>query len=233
MTRQSQKAQELAYANCAAVLLHEGWILKPLEKPDFCVCMGAEEFGLEVVTVYWNGAGRSKGSKARELEGRNESKVRRLKQRYYEKGGVPIQVKFLGDLDRADEESLIAGMLSCVCQCPKEIGSHREFRIEGIKLFVTMVPDEIKCQGWVLVDDRVGYVGSLNLRSLQEIVDDKGKSLDTYKEHFSSVSLLVVADRTLNSGKIVAEQVVALRNPGFRDIYFLSYPESIQKIMRH
>jgi hypothetical protein len=54
--------------------------------------------------------------------------------------------------------------------------------------------------------------------------------LPLYKQEYEIIKLLLVADRSFNSGKLIDVDQLAVSNPGFRAIYFMSYPESIQHV---
>ena len=83
---------------------------------------------------------------------------------------------------------------------------------------------------WVFVDDRVGWLKRTTASDLQHAVNRKQNNLPLYKQKYESIELLLVADRSLNSGKLLDADHLAVTNPGFRAIYFMSYPESIQRV---
>jgi hypothetical protein len=100
-----------------------------------------------------------------------------------------------------------------------------------VKVFVTAVPKELSdYRHWQCVDDRVGWVREATNEHLQRAVDRKSTSLPLYLEKFSVVDLLLVADRTMNSGRMRSTSALSVRNPGFRAVYFLSHPESAARV---
>jgi hypothetical protein len=54
--------------------------------------------------------------------------------------------------------------------------------------------------------------------------------LAAYKAKYERIDLLLVADRVFGSGRLSLLADVQVKNPGFDNIYFLSYPEAIQRI---
>jgi hypothetical protein len=76
---------------------------------------------------------------------------------------------------------------------------------------------------WVVVHDRVGWVSDEG-KFLQREIDAKAPKLADYRKEFSVVRLLVVADRTHNSGKLILEDEFRPDLQGFDAVYFFSYP---------
>jgi hypothetical protein len=81
---------------------------------------------------------------------------------------------------------------------------------------------------WLLVDDRVGWTREVTSTDLQSAINKKAVKLRLYKQKYTDIDLLLVADRTFNSGKLLPAHNLVIQNPGFRRIYFLSYPEAIE-----
>jgi hypothetical protein len=65
---------------------------------------------------------------------------------------------------------------------------------------------------------------------LQAAINRKGKNLSLYRDKYAEIDLLLVADRILNSGHLLQDEQIVVSNPGFRSIYFLSYPEAIHRV---
>ncbi|MGA1845355.1 MAG: toll/interleukin-1 receptor domain-containing protein [bacterium] len=78
------------------------------------------------------------------------------------------------------------------------------------------------------VDAREGGVYEEYQRIMHRL--DELESLRRKPNKPTSEILLLVADRTFDSGKLIEADCIVVRNPGFRAIYFLSYPESIEHI---
>ena len=58
----------------------------------------------------------------------------------------------------------------------------------------------------------------------------KAKNLPRYHSPYSEIDLLLVADRTYNSGRLEGIDGLKVENRGFRAIYFMSYLESIHRV---
>ena len=80
------------------------------------------------------------------------------------------------------------------------------------------------------VNDRVGWLRRTTAADLQHAINRKEANLPLYKQKYDNIELLLVADRTFNSGKLVDTNDLVVSNPEFRAIYFMSYPDSIQGV---
>src|SRR5258705_7445923 len=111
---------------------------------------------------------------------------------------------------------------------PRYPGSRVEFEAVGVKGFLTPLSSNFDSYSrWLLVNDRVGWLRDIRSVELQRAVDKKAANLALYKQKYRSTALLLVADRTFNSGRLAMSDNLAVQNPGFRAIYFMSYPESV------
>lgn len=222
------KVRERLYAESAAQLLDIDWSFGEISEPlDFEVRSAHEVFGLEVRQVFADGEATF-GSLSRRAESGNQSRIRDIASRYYSQGGRPLSVKFLGALATAEIQPLVERMLR---EAPATPFERHTISVGGIKVFLTTVPEYLgNYQYWVCVDDRVGWVREVTNKDLQHAVDRKGDKLSLYLTKYPTVDLLLVADRTVNSGRLSSADSLSVKNPGFRAIYFLSYPESITRV---
>lgn len=222
------KVQERIYAETAAKILDVNWSFVDIEEPlDFEVRAADERFGLEVRQVFVDPESSS-GSALRQAEGINQRHIRDIASRYYEQGGRPLLAKFLGSLEGAKIPSLVKCMLREAPHFPFESNT---VSAHGVKVFLTAIPAEFgNYRRWVYLDDCVGWVNEISNEVLQHAVDRKKDNLPKYLEKYSIIDLLLVADGTVNSGRMISVDSLSVQNPGFRAIYFLSYPLTVTQI---
>lgn len=222
------KVQERIYAETAAQLLGVNWSFGEITEPlDFEVQAADERFGLEVRQVFVD-TEATFGSPSRRAEGENQSRIRDIASQYYSQGGRPLSVQFLGPLMDAEIQPLVECMLHKAPLSPFQTNT---ISVGRVKAFLTAVPDILgNYQRWVYVDDRVGWVREITNEDLQHAVDRKKDKLGLYLAKYPIIDLLLVADRTVNSGRMSSAGSLSVQNPGFRAIYFLSYPESVTHV---
>jgi 2-methylaconitate cis-trans-isomerase PrpF len=73
----------------------------------------------------------------------------------------------------------------------------------------------------------VGWVGRDPVLAIEAALLSKKDKYTTYRAVAEDIRLLIVADRTQNSGKLVLEADTRLDITPFRAAYFLSYPDSL------
>jgi hypothetical protein len=82
---------------------------------------------------------------------------------------------------------------------------------------------------WFNVNHRVGWVDQNPMPNIDVAIRKKAAKLPIYRQAAGSdIRLLLVADRTHNSGKFALEKQTPLDGRGFSVVYFFSYPESIK-----
>lgn len=223
----ASKVLERIHAESASRLLGEGWNLVEIPEPlDFEVHRGENIFGLEHTQVFKGQVGASGSAEKRNESGRQRM-LAQLARSYYQAGGVPIRAQFLGSLP-VETVGLVQSMVQ---NAPDQEFERQVFKVGALKVFITRIPNSFgHYNRWDLVNDAVGWVGSTSHELLQAAIDAKQPKLAAYHEKYEDIELLLVADRILNSGKLRLTEVPLLRNPGFRRILFLSYPESIHQI---
>lgn len=59
------------------------------------------------------------------------------------------------------------------------------------------------------------------------------ENLSLYRDKYTEIDLLLVADRLLNSGRLLQDEEIVVSNPGFRRIYLLSYQEAAGRECSH
>ncbi|MBY6089508.1 hypothetical protein [Maritimibacter alkaliphilus] len=216
-----QKRQEENWARLAARELNVDWKLKRFERPDFSVLCNGLEFGLEVTECHIGILGR-KGSSWRATEIHNRKLLDRARRDYESETGLILRLDYLGDATVKSMNELVAALLNAPLETLEVTDPKIEIHLSSAKVFVGRAINH----QWVFVKDCVGWVsrdGSL----LQKVVDKKSEKLATYRESFRDVRLLVVSNRTSNSGKLKLESSYPLSLKGFDVVYFFSYPEKL------
>lgn len=223
-----QKAQERIYAETAAKLMNSQWTLGDIEEPlDFEIQQEGEKFGLEIRQIFIDSENRS-GSPSKKKEAENMQLIYKLADQYYSYGGTPILAKFLGLLSKIDLKLLAEHMRAAAPAYP---GPNITINIAEAKIFITPLPTSFSNYSrWVFINDKLGWINSVTSSALQHVINQKESRLSLYKKKYESIDLLLVADRSFNSGKLTITNNITITNPGFRTIYFMSYPDSIQRI---
>ena len=81
---------------------------------------------------------------------------------------------------------------------------------------------------WHNVNERVGFVNLNSHEIVAAAIERKAKALTRYRvDAGSDVRLLLVADRTMNSGKLKLVEEKEFDLHGFNSVYFFSYPEAV------
>lgn len=223
----ASKVQERIYAEKAAKLLSADWHLVGISEPlDFEVHSGAETFGLEVRQVFIDVEAEF-GSPAKKNESENDKAVSNLSKRYYEAGGPPILAKFFGVLPYKTD-ALVESLVSNAPLYPEQ---RITLELPEIKVLLTRLPASSPYHPrWQVLPDIIGWVKRVTSADLQPAINKKEGNLALYKKKYDDIELLLVADRTFNSGKLIVSDKPEVTNPGFRAIYFMSYPESIERL---
>lgn len=218
------KVSERIYAESAARLLGVSWRFVEIPEPlDFEVQSEREAFGLEVRQVFADKE-CAFGSPTRRIEAQNQNHIRDIASQYYRSAGPPIAAKFLGPVTDVEIDLVVERMMIEAPASP--FARHTIYAGDHLKVFLTALPKEFgNYSQWVCVNDRVGWVGETTQDDLQHAVDRKTANLPLYLAKYPIIDLLLVADRTVNSGRIRATTTLSVQNPGFRAVYFLSYPE--------
>jgi hypothetical protein len=221
------KVLERIHAESAARLLGYEWQLAEIPEPlDFQVQFGGRTFGLEIRQVFADQE-QAFGSPSKRSESLNAKIVRRLADRYYLRGGMPIAAKFVGPVQAVNTDEIVAAMLGHSLAYP----SRTVIEIGRLKVYMSAVPSELRgYHHWLYIDDRVGWLRPATSQELQAAVDRKADNLVLYKQRYKDVVLLLVADKTFNSGRMNVNEDLSVLNPGYTEIYFLSHPEAAVRV---
>lgn len=225
-----KKRKEQHFVEEAARLLGESWSAAARECPDFIIGTSGSHFGLEVSEVYLGPSGE-RGSSAKETESQNHRWLNKICREVEERDKVKLDVAFLGKRSDPARAAILAA-LSAEDFANRPVGHRMEpppddgdsesepehgrlWATKAIHSRATFVQDS---SGWVSTDTAI----------LQEAISRKAFKLANYREAVKDVRLLLVADRTRNSGKLMARGNIAVDPCGFDVIYFLSYPVKIE-----
>jgi hypothetical protein len=224
VTRPSKKSRERFLAEEAGKLLCRNWKLRPdCESPDFIVTEGEKQFGLEVIEIFIGPQSRS-GSTTKRMESDAQHRVNAIRREYEAIANIALRVQFVGDISTENLETVVPALLA-EDFASKPIAHHivvdegRGLRVHATKVFRAE---------WFYVNDRVGWVDRGAIRYIADAVERKAGELQRYmKAAGSDIRLLIVADRILNSGKLVLDERAPLDLHGFRVVYFYSRPETV------
>jgi hypothetical protein len=224
----ASKVQERIYAERAIKLLAADWTLSNIPEPlDFEARAGSYRFGLEVRQVFAGGE-KTYGSPLRRNESINDGLIYSLAEQYYAAGGRPITAQVLGNLSKADIEQTAQRMSAGAPLLPWDSTA---FHLNEMQVYMTTLPSSLdRYSRWTVVGDHVGWAREITRDELQAAVERKKRNLALYKAKYSDIDLLLVADRIFNSGRLVQADGITIDNPGFRNVYFMSYPESVHRV---
>lgn len=227
MTRRLQKEHERFFVEKAAELLGKIWTLADCECPDFIVTEGAQQFGLEVRSLFTGKQSRV-GSHMKREESETQQAVDALRREYKATTNIPLSVKLVGDMCNKNITKVVPTLVAKDLSS-KQIGHHDVFDIDvgtrGLRVHVTRAFDD----DWFCVNHRVGWVDCDPIKRIADAIEEKSKNLPRYRETAGlDIRLLIVANRIYNSGKLMLgkRDVPALQ--GFQVVYFLSSPLSVK-----
>lgn len=226
MTAEIQKWLELRYATKTYEKLGKSWSITPAPNesdwPDIMVVEEGQNFGLEVREIFPDES--TKGSDNRKNEASNDKTIRDIAKAYYEGEKLPICVKFIGEI--SDQITIVNELWAA----SKHMADMDQLRIELSSttiMYLRKLPSSFENYSrWTYVSDGVGWVGKLDTDFVQGKIDEKAAKLDKYTRNIDDVRLLLVCNRELNSGKFVYPPEGTVKLSGFKEVYFLSYPES-------
>ena len=162
------------------------------------------------------------------MESNNSQKICAIADKYYELSESTIKVNFLG---RLENEERILSELNSINPDLAEFENVRLEPFRGCVLHVTKLPLKLgKYKRWTYVSDRVGWVGELSDGLIQEKVNEKSKNIEKYSQRISDIRLLLVCNPGLNSGKFTYTPSGLIDCGGFKEVYFLSYPQSVCRL---
>jgi hypothetical protein len=227
MTKRRQKIEERLFAERAIALLGENWTIRETDNerewPDLLIETATGPFGLEVRKIYIDEAPR--GSPKRGAESSGVRLLREVAGLYYAEGAPPARVQFYG---RPGDPAILAGDLTSMIPS-MQIWERKKVIYDSQRwMHVCRLP--AKCaefRRWDIVSDSVGWVGVIDSSVVQRAIQGKSAKVARYKVHIEDVRLLLVSDRTRNSGKQRFADSPCISGAGFNQIYLLSFPDEL------
>lgn len=196
------------------------------EWPDLVIETATGPFGLEIRKLYADEV--SGGSSRRAAESSRTRFLKEVASTYYERGAPPVRVQCYGmpdDLSRFADD--LAAMVPVM-----QPWERKKVTYDGGR-WVHVCRLRAECgeySRWDVVSDSVGWVGVIDPSIVQAAIQAKSINLPRYKVHVEDVRLLLVCDRTRNSGKHLFGHLPAIERAGFNNIYLLSFPDEIYQI---
>jgi hypothetical protein len=223
LTRLAKKNRERFFVEETARSLEKTWSFgEDREHPDFVITEDGRQFGLEVCEIFMGPQGRG-GSDMKAKESASQHSVNALRLEYEAIANIPLGVKFVGDMSAANMAAVVPALVAADLPS-KPIAYHFEIDTgKGLRVHVTKAlrPD------WYSINDRVGWVDRNPHKIIADAIEKKADELTRYKESAGSdIRLLLVADRILNSGKLLLEERGVFDFHGFQAVYFFPYPEA-------
>lgn len=230
MTRSSKKERERLFVEKAAELLGKTWCLgqdRDRENPDVIVTEGGQQFGIEVCEIF-TGPQSKAGSRNKREESDTQKAVNALRQKYESKEGIPLIVKFVGDMSDENMAAVLPA-LEAMNLSSKPSGHHDITEVDEGKAKLRVHVTRALQANWFSVNDRAGWVDRNPVDRITKEIEKKSEKLPGYRKctGLNDMRLLVVANRIMNSGKLSLQECPALDIRGFQIVYFLSYPESV------
>ncbi len=224
----NKKERERLFVERAAELLGKRWCLDPdRESPDFIVTEGAQRFGLEVCEIF-KGPQDESGSRDKRTESETQRAMNDLRHEYESKEGVPLWAKFVGDMNTENMAEVLP-RLRAMNLSAKPVGHHDIIEVDEGEATLHVQVTRALWADWFSVNHRVGWVDRNPIERIAKAIGKKSKKLSCYRKcaGLKDIRLLVVANRIMNSGKLLPPERAALDVRGFQVVYFLSYPESV------
>jgi hypothetical protein len=234
VTRPEKKQQERFWAEQVARHLGTVWALdSEREAPDFVVTEGDVQFGLEVTELFKGQQGPN-GSIEKTRESRTQRSVNGLAREYEAIADVPLTVKFVGNMEE-DNLKTVVPVLVAHDLSSKPIGYrfiHDTETAHPLRAPLRVHVTRGLRSEWFCINDRVGFVDRNPRNIIATAIERKAKDLVHYRAAAGNdVRLLLVADRIMNSGKLMLRDEMRFCLHGFEVVYFLSHPEGAVVLM--
>jgi len=239
--QERKKARERTYLDAFQHI--NGWshAIDPREResPDFILRAPDGAIGVEITELCKHAMGEaernSSGSPNRIRESLRRKCLQRLEAEYDRQGGKPIDVQAnLSFCTLTDTEiSAIASRL--IDEWPT--GSLRK-RVEIVlcsdqiaTFYALSLPDGFaERRRWTCVNNFVGWVRPASDQVLAETIRTKASKLAEYRKAARKTILLIVADRTQESGMFEHREAPLLASHGFSEVHLLIHPLESHRI---
>jgi len=204
------------------------------EGPDFKIEFPDKIIGLEVTSLLKDES--LKGSPIKRIESFRGRWLSEVSEKYYEKSQFPLKVQILiksGELE-GDPEALACELAQ---RSKIKIGERAEFEFTAsakcnLEIWFVRLPDKFKRYNrWTFIDNHIGFSREIDEAVILNKVKKKVAKLPKYRERYSEIVLLIVLDRTYESGMFhsITDELV-LPDCDFTSVYLALYPENYIKI---
>ncbi len=220
----------MGFAEYTSNLLNEEWSINQppneSEWPDLLVNHNGRSFGLEVRCIFLDE--KASGSTLKKNESHRQMLLKQLALMYYENFDIPLAINISGAL----REELLSEILSHITKEIVFLNDYERKRVVAnnrkTKIYLHRLPDKIgKYEFWRYIGDNVGWVSRLSSLEIQKFINEKEAKADKYLTNIASVRLLLVLDRTKNSGRAEIPAELSVYSNKFEMVYLLSYPERV------
>lgn len=227
MTRQIQKQSEILYAKNLSKDMGYNWSVEipPNEDdwPDLLIKTANDVFGLEVRDMYVDES--RKGSVEKRDESFRIDLLKELANKYYEKKDVPILLEMQGPFHKEHVDKILEYIISTDFQEWETIEHDISIDANKTTLFVERLPITFRAYSrWSCMDDTIGWVERISEGKIEKLVKEKSMNINKYRKNINKVSLLIVANRINNSGKLLLEKKRKINTHGFDRVYFYMHP---------
>ena len=229
-----KKAIERYYLNQFQKLTGWNYEFKDFERPDFLARASEGTIGVEVTQLFKDGG--ENGSTLKRGEVRNARFLHNVAKEYYAKGGKPIRVTALLPAT-PDADAIPALIRRLERHRPVEEMDQKRFEAElttGCRsvFYVTSLPMKFtRYLYWDCATDSTGWVARISSDRLSSKIREKAKKLPEYRKSADRVILLIVVDRTKNSGMLEFDEgTTPLPNCGFDEVHLLIDPLKSSRI---
>lgn len=227
MTRKIQKVIEKHFTEYFAKFMQYNWdvIIPDNEKeyPDLLIKSPEGEFGLEVRELFKDER-NVKGSKLKKTEQHNIQMMQKLASKYYNKSNNPIDIKLYGKLDEQNFNKILSVLHNNIVNQHKVLTKKLVSANGLISITITGLPTKFKnYSDWKNISDNIGFLGSMDIKSIEEIIKKKAKNLTKYSQNLKNVSLLLYCEHLFNSGKIRFQESMKIQKYGFQYIYLYEH----------
>jgi hypothetical protein len=196
------------------------------ESPDFLLRDATGVIGVEVTQVFRNDS--DAGSPAKAAESRRQAYLGRLAAEYYAVHGRPLYVE--ANLPNRPDTELSSVVEKLHAMRPSEPWDWSHFSIGHDSVFnLTALPDEAgSYKKWICINNSVGWVGRLHSDLLAARIEEKAPKLPLYRTAADRVALLLVVDRTNESGMLQwPDGATPPSSAGFDAIFLYLYPREV------
>ncbi len=204
------------------------------EAPDFKIEFSDKTIGLEVTGLFKKE--KKKGSPVKTTEALRSAWLSAVSKEYYQLSNKAIEVEISiqrGELDF--DHSLMIDEL--ITKSNIKVGESIEYEFEPhekclLNVWIDRLPDKFSnYDKWSIIENHVGLSQPLYKEDLLKKIKGKAFKLEGYKQKYSEIILLIVANQTYESGMFHPNyHKLSIPNLGFSHVYLALYPTNYFEI---